>query len=63
MNTSLRRIAVTIMALIVLLLANATLTQVFKADGLRLTSSRRRRGQRGCYSSAAGVGLNSVTSC
>ena len=29
MNTSLRRIAVTIMALIVLLLANATLTQVF----------------------------------
>src|SRR5262245_21939443 len=35
MNTSLRRIAVTIMALIVLLLANATLTQVFKADGLR----------------------------
>jgi len=35
MNTSLRRIAVTIMALIVLLLANATLTQVFTADGLR----------------------------
>ena len=35
MNTSLRRISVTIMALIVLLLANATLTQVFKADGLR----------------------------
>src|SRR5262249_40961410 len=35
MNTSLRRIAVTIMALIVLLLANATLTQVFRADGLR----------------------------
>src|SRR3954465_11523119 len=35
MNTSLRRIAVTIMVLIVLLLANATLTQVFTADGLR----------------------------
>jgi peptidoglycan glycosyltransferase len=35
MNTSLRRIAVTVMALIVLLLGNATLTQVFTADGLR----------------------------
>ncbi|KUH85651.1 MULTISPECIES: D,D-transpeptidase PbpA [unclassified Mycobacterium] len=35
MNTSLRRIAVSVMALIVLLLANATLTQVFTADGLR----------------------------
>jgi penicillin-binding protein A len=35
MNTSLRRISVTIMALIVLLLLNATLTQVFTADGLR----------------------------
>jgi peptidoglycan glycosyltransferase len=35
LNTSLRRIAVTIMALIVLLLANATRTQVFTADGLR----------------------------
>jgi peptidoglycan glycosyltransferase len=35
MNTSLRRIAVTVMVLIVLLLANATLTQVFTADGLR----------------------------
>ncbi|MGX9788746.1 D,D-transpeptidase PbpA [Mycobacterium sp. MMS18-G62] len=35
MNTSLRRISVTIMVLIVLLLANATLTQVFRADGLR----------------------------
>lgn len=35
MNTSLRRVAVTIMALIVLLLGNATLTQVFTADGLR----------------------------
>lgn len=35
MNTSLRRIALTVMALIVLLLANATLTQVFTADGLR----------------------------
>ncbi len=35
MNTSLRRISVTIMALIVILLANATLTQVFTADGLR----------------------------
>jgi penicillin-binding protein A len=35
MNTSLRRISMTIMALIVLLLLNATLTQVFTADGLR----------------------------
>jgi peptidoglycan glycosyltransferase len=35
MNTSLRRISVTVMALIVLLLFNATLTQVFTADGLR----------------------------
>jgi peptidoglycan glycosyltransferase len=35
MNTSLRRISVTIMALVVLLLANATLTQVFTAGGLR----------------------------
>jgi penicillin-binding protein A len=35
MNASLRRIAVMIMGLIVLLLANATLTQVFTADGLR----------------------------
>jgi len=35
MNTSLRRISVMIMALIVLLLANATRTQVFNADGLR----------------------------
>ena len=35
MNTSLRRTAVTIMVLIVLLLANATFTQVFTADGLR----------------------------
>lgn len=35
MNTSLRRISMAIMALIVLLLGNATLTQVFTADGLR----------------------------
>ena len=35
MNTSLRRISLAIMALIVLLLANATLTQVFRADALR----------------------------
>jgi penicillin-binding protein A len=42
MNTSLRRIAVTIMALIVLLLANATLTQVFTADGYR-TDPRNQR--------------------
>src|SRR6202035_2601869 len=35
MNTSLRRVAVTIMVLIVLLLVNATITQVFRADGLR----------------------------
>ncbi|MCV7302196.1 D,D-transpeptidase PbpA [Mycobacterium barrassiae] len=35
MNASLRRIAVAVMALVVLLLANATFTQVFTADGLR----------------------------
>jgi peptidoglycan glycosyltransferase len=35
MNASLRRISVMIMVLIVLLLVNATLTQVFTADGLR----------------------------
>ena len=35
MNTSLRRIAVMIMVLVVLLLGNATITQVFTADGLR----------------------------
>jgi penicillin-binding protein A len=35
MNTSLRRISIAIMGLIVLLLFNATLTQVFTADGLR----------------------------
>lgn len=35
MNTSLRRISMAIMALIVLLLANATFTQVFTADSLR----------------------------
>ncbi|EKF25933.1 penicillin-binding protein A [Mycolicibacterium hassiacum DSM 44199] len=35
MNTSLRRVAVTVMALVVVLLANATFTQVFTADGLR----------------------------
>ena len=35
MNTSLRRIATAVMALVVLLLANATVTQVFRADGLR----------------------------
>ena len=43
MNTSLRRISVMIMALIVLLLANATLTQVFTADGLRSVAAHRRR--------------------
>lgn len=35
MNASLRRISVTVMALVVLLLLNATFTQVFTADGLR----------------------------
>ena len=35
MNASLRRVSVTIMVMIVLLLLNATLTQVFTADGLR----------------------------
>lgn len=42
MNTSLRRISVTIMVLIVLLLGNATITQVFTADGLR-TDPRNQR--------------------
>ncbi len=42
MNTSLRRISVTIMVLIVLLLLNATVTQVFRADGLR-TDPRNQR--------------------
>ena len=35
MNASLRRVSVTVMALMVLLLLNATFTQVFTADGLR----------------------------
>ena len=35
MNSSLRRIAVMVMALVVVLLVNATITQVFRADGLR----------------------------
>lgn len=35
MNDSLRRISVTILLLIVVLLVNATITQVFRADGLR----------------------------
>ena len=35
MNTSLRRISVMVMALVVLLLVNATVTQVFRADALR----------------------------
>ena len=35
MNTSLRRISMMVMALIVVLLVNATITQVFRADGLR----------------------------
>jgi peptidoglycan glycosyltransferase len=35
MNTPLRRISMVVMALVVLLLANATVTQVFRADGLR----------------------------
>ena len=35
MNTSLRRISMSVMVLIVLLLLNATFTQVFRADGLR----------------------------
>src|SRR3979411_2781365 len=42
MNTSLRRISVTVMVLIVLLLLNATMTQVFAADGLR-TDPRNQR--------------------
>lgn len=42
MNTSLRRIAVTVMVLVVLLLGNATITQVFTADGLR-TDPRNQR--------------------
>lgn len=35
MNTSLRRVAMTVLGLIVLLLLNATFTQVFSASGLR----------------------------
>ena len=35
MNTSLRRISMMVMALVVLLLINATITQVFRADALR----------------------------
>ncbi len=35
MNTSLRRISVMVMGLVVLLLINATITQVFRADALR----------------------------
>jgi peptidoglycan glycosyltransferase len=35
MNTSLRRIAMMVMGLVVLLLINATITQVFRADALR----------------------------
>ncbi|AKC37295.1 penicillin-binding protein PbpA [Mycolicibacterium phlei] len=35
MNTSIRRVSLVVMALVVLLLANATLTQVFTAPGLR----------------------------
>ncbi|MHA3018655.1 D,D-transpeptidase PbpA [Mycobacterium sp. BMJ-28] len=42
MNTALRRLSVTIMVLIVLLLANATFTQVFTADGYR-TDPRNQR--------------------
>jgi penicillin-binding protein A len=42
MNASLRRISVTVMALMVLLLLNATMTQVFTADGLR-TDPRNQR--------------------
>jgi peptidoglycan glycosyltransferase len=35
MNTSLRRISMMVMALILLLMVNSTVTQVFRADGLR----------------------------
>ncbi|MCW1957119.1 MAG: D,D-transpeptidase PbpA, partial [Mycobacterium sp.] len=42
MNTSLRRISMMVMALIVLLLINATVTQVFRADALR-TDPRNQR--------------------
>ena len=35
MNDSLRKLALMVMAMVVLLLANATVTQVFRADGLR----------------------------
>ena len=69
MNTSLRRIAVTIMALIVLLLANATLTQVFRADGLRsdprnqrvlLDEYSRQRGQLSAGGQLLAAGLAST---
>ncbi|TAM62950.1 D,D-transpeptidase PbpA [Mycobacterium sp.] len=42
MNASLRRISVTVMALIVLLLINATMTQVFAADSLRVDPRNQR---------------------
>src|SRR5260370_5869588 len=42
MNSSLRRISVVVMALIVLLLLNATMTQVFAADGLRAAPRNQR---------------------
>jgi argininosuccinate lyase len=41
MNTSLRRIAMMVMGLVVLLLINATITQVFRADALRVLDARR----------------------
>jgi penicillin-binding protein A len=66
MNTSLRRIATTVMVLIVLLLFNATLTQVFRADGLRADPRNQRvlldeySRQRGQISAGGQLMANSV---
>lgn len=66
MNTSLRRISMMVMALIVLLLFNATLTQVFTADGLRADPRNQRvlldeySRQRGQISAGGQLLANSV---
>ena len=66
MNTSLRRIAMTVMALIVLLLFNSTLTQVFRSDALRADPRNQRvlldeySRQRGQISAGGQLMANSV---
>ena len=67
MNTSLRRISITVMALIVLLLVNSTVTQVFRADGLRADPRNQRvlldeySRQRGQITAAGQLMANSVS--